>query len=207
MELQREADALRAGVPQRDIDFSRRSGIDPMDVRTFREASGSGLLFIVRCPKATARAWHGLIPAKPISVKDKTGSSGAVVTSDGSMFVSDYDLMSIWRRATQWRKVVTSAAKGAPRGPYSAEGTAILKALNRRLVSRIKHGCQDDFCSPANPGIKMVDHFAAFYDGIGEYHPNPAACKLFYERHGLVWLYGVTGAYLLDTARQELERG
>ena len=31
MELQRETEALKAGVPQSDVDFSRRSGIDPMD--------------------------------------------------------------------------------------------------------------------------------------------------------------------------------
>ena len=35
MVLQRETEALRAGVPQRDIDLSRRCGIDAMDVVSF----------------------------------------------------------------------------------------------------------------------------------------------------------------------------
>lgn len=207
MELQRETEALKAGVPQSDVDFSRRSGIDPMDVRTFREVSARGLLIVVRCPKSTARAWHGVIPPKPISVKDKTGSSGVVVTAEGSMFVSDYDLMSIWRHGGGgWCKIVVSAENGASRGRYSAEGTGVLKELNRNLVSRIKHGCQDDFCSSHNPGIKMSDHFSAFSNGRSEYFPNPATCKMFYERNKLVWLYTDTGNYLLDAAKKELLR-
>lgn len=204
MELQRETEALRVDVPQQDIALSRQCGIDPIDVQAFREVSGRGLLLIVRCPKATARAWHGLIPAKPISVKAKSGSAGVVVTAEGNMFVSDYDLMGIWRHSgAGWCKIVVSAADGASRGPYSPEGTMVLRELNRSLVSRIKHGCQDDFCSPSNPGVKLSDHFAAFYDGMGEYLFNPAVCKMFYERKGLVWLYDDSGGYLLDAARQE----
>mgnify|MGYP001602723996 CR=1 FL=1 len=205
MELQRETEALRAGVPQRDIDLSRLCGIDAMDVHTFREFSGKGFLIVVRCPKVSARAWHGLIPPKPISIKDKSGSSGVAVKEPGKMLVSDYDLMSIWHQSgSGWRKVFASAANGAPRGKYSAEATAIIKELNRSLVSRIQHGCQDNYCSPHNPGVKMADHFATFCHGVGEYSANPAACKAFYERKRLVWLYGQTGVYLFDVARQGL---
>lgn len=217
MELQRETEALRAGVLQKDIDFSRCCGIDAMDVRTFREFSGKGFLIVVRCPKVTARAWHGLIPPKPISLKDKSGESGVVaertrklpsgekIMEKIPMRVSDYDLMSIWRQGgAPWRKVFVSAANGADRGPYSPEATAIIKELNRSLVSRIQHGCQDDYCSSKNPGVKMADHFATFCNGVGKHHANPAACKSFYERNWLVWLYGPTGVYLLDVARQEL---
>lgn len=207
MEQQRETEALQAGVPQRDIDLSRRCGIDAMDVRIFREFSGKGFLIVVRCPKTAARAWHGLIPPKPISIKDKSGSSGVAVKEPGKMLVSDYDLMSIWRHGgAGWRKVFASAADGAPRGRYSAEATAIIKELNGSLVSRIQHGCQDDYCSLQNPGVKMADHFATFSNGIAEYHANPAGCKSFYERNRLVWLYGPTGAYLLAAARKELAR-
>jgi hypothetical protein len=52
----------------------------------------------------------------------------------------------------------------------------------------------------------MADHFGAFCNGVGEYSVNPAACKSVYERNRLVWLYGQTGAYLLDVAKQELAR-
>ena len=207
MEWERETEALRAGVPQRDIDLSRRCGVDARDVRVFREFSGKGFLIVVRCPKTTARAWHGLIRPKPISEKDPTGESGVLVNKKGRMFVSDYDLMSIWcRRGSGWRKVMTSAAHGASRGPYRAEGQTILKELNGKLVSRIMHGCQDDFCSPQNPGVKMNDHFVGFSNNVGEYYANPMLCKMFYERKGLVWLYNSAGAYLLDVARKELAK-
>jgi len=52
----------------------------------------------------------------------------------------------------------------------------------------------------------MADHFAMFCHGVGEYSATPTSCKSFYERNGLVWLYGPTGAYLLDVAKQELAR-
>ena len=115
--------------------------------------------------------------------------------------------MSIWRQGgSGWRKVFASAANGETRGRYPAEATTIIIGLNRSLVSRIQHGCQDDYCSLKNPGVKTADHFATFCNGLAEYHVNPAVCKLFYERKGLVWLYGPTGAYLLDVARKELAR-
>ena len=64
MEQQRETEALTAGIPQRDIDLSRRCGIDARDVRTFREFSGKGFLIVVRCPKTSARVSNPL-PAVP----------------------------------------------------------------------------------------------------------------------------------------------
>ena len=228
MEVQRDEEARKAGVPERDIDLSRRCGIDARDVRTFREESTKGLLLVVRCPKTSARAWHGLIPPKPISFKDPSGPSGVAGLPQHSkdnqllssadternqpaqslkMYVSDYDLMSLWRHGGQgWRKIFASAAHGRQRGPYPGEATLILKQLNKRLVSRIMHGCQDDYCSQDNRGVKPGDHFTAFCDGRGEYLPTVAVCKSFYERNKLPWLYSETGAYLLDTARRELER-
>jgi hypothetical protein len=53
MELQRETEALQAGVPEQDIEFSRHCGIDQIDVQAFREISGRGVMIIVRCPKIT----------------------------------------------------------------------------------------------------------------------------------------------------------
>jgi len=205
MEWQRETEALRAGVSPRDIDLSRQSGIDAMDVRVFREFSGRGFLIVVRCPKTSARAWHGLIPPKPISIKHKSGSSGVAVSMPGHMRVSDYDLMSLWRQGgTAWKKVFASAANGAPRGPYSAAATAIIRELNQRLVSRIQHGCQDDYCSPQNPGVKMADHFVGFSNNVGVHLATPLLCKKYYEQNGLLWPYTANGGYLLDVARRIL---
>jgi len=79
-------------------------------------------MFVVRCPKPTARAHHGRFQPKPLAVKDKTGSSGLVVTPGGSIMVSDYDLMSVWRKsAAGWEKLFISAAGGAARGTYAPD--------------------------------------------------------------------------------------
>ena len=205
MEFQREAEARRAGVPLRDIEFSRRSGMDARDVRVMREFTATGYLIVVRCPKPTARAWHGLLPPKPISVKDKSGTSGVAVPKPGYMRVSDYDLMCLCRQeGGKWRKVFASAANGAPRGKYTAEAVGILKQLNQKLVSRIQHGCQDDFCSAKNPGVRETDHFAAFFSGHAEYKANRSECKRFYEQQKLIWLYGANGEYLVDVAKKVL---
>ena len=196
LEHEREQAWRRAGVPERDILFSRLSGIDAADVQTFRESSLEGLLFVVRCPKVAARAWHGVLPPKNAATKAKTGSSGVVVTDAGRLMVSDYDLMCVWRRAgAGYEKVFMSAADGAPRGRWSPEAVKVAVALNRRLVSRIQHGCQDDFHSPRNPGVKRDDHFAAFRAGTAQHLPDPDACARFYREHGLVWPYDAGGRF------------
>lgn len=210
MQLQREEESLRVGVSPYDIKISRLSGIDPRDVRTFTRVSKNGLIIIVRCPNPLARGWHGLIPPKGWAMKEKTSPKSGTWGPDqhkkekGPLLVSDYDLMSVWRQGDKgWKKVFISAANGASRGPYPKEGAGILRELNKHLVSRIQHGCQDDFCSVGNPGVKPMDHFAAFHNGRSEHLQNSITCKLFYNRYKLLWLYNDSGKYLLDLAKQQ----
>ena len=59
---------------------------------------------------------------------------------------------------------------------------------------RLQHGCQDDFHSPRNPGVKQ-DHFAAFIEGRLQLLPNPQACAAFYQQQGLAWPYDAAGRY------------
>jgi hypothetical protein len=196
LEHQREQDWRRQGVPEADIALSRQTGMDAADIGVFRRFSQRGLLFIVRCPKPTARAHHGRFQPKPLAVKDKTGSSGLVVNPGGAIMVSDYDLMSVWRKpAAGWEKVFISAAGGAARGTYAPESRALLVEINRQLVSRLQHGCQDDFHSPKNPGVKATDHFAAFSQGSAKYLASPSACKTFYDSIHLPWVYDAGGSY------------
>jgi hypothetical protein len=194
---QREEAAERAGVGSGDIAHARKTGIDPQDVRTFREASAAeGLVIVVRCPKLAARAWHGTLPAKTWATKKKTGESGAVVNERGQAMVSDYDLMSLWRRGGGTaRKVVASAAGGAAQGRYPAEAQALIVRLNARLVTKIQHGCQDDFASAKNPGVKPTDHFSAFDTGRAVYLPGPSECAAFYSRNGFEWPYDASGRF------------
>jgi len=195
-EDQREQEWRQARVPEQDILFSRRSGIDARDVGTLRTFSARRLLIVVRNPKVTARAWHGVLPPKNIATKAKTGSSGVVVTSGNRLLVSDYDLMSVWRmHASPPQKVFISAADGASRGKWSQEAVALVVELNGRLVSKIQHGCQDDYHSANNPGVKASDHFSAFHAGLAVHLPGPGACAAFYGDQGISWPYDQAGKY------------
>ena len=196
---QREEAASRAGATPADIELSRKCGIDPQDVCTFRRVSaGEMLVIVVRCPKLAALAWHGTFPAKTASTSAKTSESGTVLGSSGRIMVSDYDLMSLWKRESGVpRKIVASAEGGAKRGRYPEEATQLLVRLNGQLVTKIQHGCQDDFASPSNPGVKPADHFAAFDTGNVSYLRNPVDCADFYKRNDLVWPYDAAGKYQL----------
>ena len=194
-EFQREAQWRQAGVPEADIKASVKTGMDARDIRVFREFSAKGLMFIVRCPKHTARSLHELFDPKIMAIKQKTGSSGVAVTPRG-MFVSDYDMMSVWRRnGPNWDKIFISAENGRPRGRWTPEAGALVRDLNDRLVSKLQHGCQDDFHSADNPGVKVDQDFAAFADGALEVLGNRFLCSVFYARHGLEWPYDGNGKY------------
>ena len=213
IEGNREEEWERAGVPEADIEFSRKTGMDGRDVQALRKFSTPGILVVVRCPKVTARAHHGVFPPKPMAVKDKpeakgkrgrTGSSGLVVTEDHSIYVSDYDLMCIWRLEPGGPvKVFTSAAAGKATGPWPAEALAIVKAINARLESKLQHGCQDDFDNADNRGLKRDDQFAAFYTGVSEFLPSQTEYRHFYEKQHRLhpWPYNDDGSYRLGTTK------
>jgi len=188
LEYQREQLWQRAGVPAANIEAARLSGIDARDIGVFKAYSLRSWLFVLRCPKAAARAHHGTFPPKIMAVKDKTGPSGLVVAPNGAIMVSDYDMMSVWQQSgAGWRKLFISAAHGAARGKWSAEAQQLVVSLNQRLQSKLQHGCQDDYHSPKNPGVKGGDHFAAFMHGRFEHLAAPDACAGFYSRHRLAW--------------------
>ncbi len=197
IEFTREQEWRKAGATQQDIAHSRLTGMDARDIRVFRQFSEAGYLIFIRCPKVAARAMHGMFPPKPLAVKQKTGSSGIVVTSSGAMHVSDYDLMSVWKRAgaNNWEKIFMSAANGASKGPWTEEARNLVQKLNTRLVSRLQHGCQDDFQSAKNPGVKPTDHFALFEQGICEPIAKAEDCARAYAARGLTWVYTAGGIY------------
>lgn len=194
-----ENSSLRSGTPFSDVIFSRKSGIHPSDVSVFRNLSQSGYIVVTRCPKLSALGWHGVVPPKPAKIKEKTGTSGVVVTDNG-LRVSDYDLMCIWKRCgngNTYNKVFVSAKHGAPRGPFTPEARGLIRQLNMALVSKIQHGCQDDFHSIHNPGVKPNERFATFKDGKATLIESAAQCAEFYQLNGMYWPYNATnGAFV-----------
>jgi hypothetical protein len=214
LEAKAEEKWRQKGIPEQDIELSRLTGMDAGDIRGFRKftAQHPGYLIIVRCPKVTARPHHAIFPPKPgYASGSKSGDSGLlpfdkpVTLADGTkttekrIFVSDYDLMSVWRRGPKgFEKIVVTAEGGRKKGPLSPDATVVIRHLNWCMESRsrIVHGCQDDWISKEhNPGVKAGSRFAAFNLGAGEYIDSPAGLEQYYAKFHLPWPYDNTGKH------------
>lgn len=198
---QKAVKALEQGASGSDIDLAIASGFDPRDVHAIRDYSeAKSLLLVFRCPKPSARPWHGEYEPKRGHVAEKSDAQGRA-TKGGRIYVSDYVLMSVWRvsgtiAARGYQKIfVTAMQRGAKRGAFSPEATAIVAKLNRGLVSRLQHGAQDDWANAANRGVTPDDRFLAFECGAAWYMGSPAACAAFYRARGLRWPYDASGRY------------
>jgi hypothetical protein len=196
----KEGEARAAGADGLDLRLSEHSGMDARDIMALRRFTRERQLMIVfRCPKPSARAFHGTFPAKTFATKAKSNAgTGTVHGAQGQLMVSDYDMMSVWRHdGTGWRKIAVSAlTPGAARGPWSEQAREIVVAMNRFLVSKLQHGCQDDFLdAEKNPGVKMADHFLAIRAGDGIYLRDPNECENFYRVHALPWPYLSNGRH------------
>ena len=168
--------------------------MDARDIRAMRDYSRRGFIIIVRCPNPAARGWHGLLPAKNAATSEKSGTWGVVVDNKNRMMVSDYDLMSVWRITTSGGdKIFISAAGGKKRGAYLPQAQSFLLEMNRLLVTKFQHGCQDDFKNAANRGVKPGDRFAAFAYGQAAYLPSTLRLKDYYALHRLDWPYDSLG--------------
>lgn len=161
-----------------------------------RYSRGAGYVIIIRCPKQAAFAYQGLLPGKPGAWADVKSGADGIAHRGGMRAVSDYDMMSFWELAGgRLNKIVIGPigadglASGAKVGAFSAKARDIVREMNRQLRSRIQHGCQDDFASPKNPGVKDPDRFIAFKLGQPIYMQSRLECRNFYLMHGLPWLY------------------
>lgn len=181
------------------------SGIDPNDVRWLRRFSLHGnLLIIIRCPPVSALSWHGKLPPKSYRASKENAKSneqtGIAVDSKGRSYVSDYDLMSNHRATGDGRFTALPATGVNPdkASEMSEEATLLLRAVNMGMISRFRHGCQDDWDNANNRGVKADDRFAVFNCGIASYMPNPNEMEMFYRRTGLSWPYNRNGHYKLS---------
>jgi hypothetical protein len=192
--------AVGAGADGRDLRLAHESGMDARDIMHLRQfTSTEQLLIVFRCPKRNAAAFHGDLPAKTWATKTKTNETGTVVNGHGHLMVSDYDMMSMWRyTGTGFQKIFVSALEhGAARGPWGPEARRIVRAMNEFLITKIQHGCQDDFLNrEKNPGVKMADHFLAIRLGDGVYLQDPIFCENFYKAHALFWPYDSSGKHI-----------
>ena len=201
----RLSDAQHSRVAPKDIAFAQQSDIDPEDVATFRQATAQyGLIVIVRCPKRGAVAWHGTF--NPKRCEDghdmfgntvKSGVSGIGVHPErGNIFISDYDMMSMWRRIQGggFQKVL---AKDIDKG---GEVQLYASWMNGKLRSPLQHGAQDDFVPPpgkGHPNVAEDCRCAAFMEGEAIYLADRKATQGFYVKQGLKpWPYDQGGKYI-----------
>ncbi|MGA3397935.1 MAG: hypothetical protein ABSC95_01845 [Acetobacteraceae bacterium] len=210
MVANRLRDAVGQGVSPADIRFAQESDLAPEDVRALRQITQSyRLLIVLRCPKRGAVAFHGVFRAKRWADGHdsagnlvKSGVSGIGVHPEtGNIFVSDYDMMSLWVRtdAGGYRKLFASALEmHAERGPWSKEAMATVRLLNGALTSPLQHGAQDDFTPPPgkrHPGVSADTRFCAFREGEASYLEGMAACAAYYQKWGLYWPYDADGGF------------
>jgi hypothetical protein len=187
----------RGRVPEQDVQFALRSGMSALDVTLLRSYSAGHYLLVVRCPKRVGMVFQGVLRPKGQGDKAKTSDvSGTLVTPDGRMLVSDYDLMSVWQgRGDGWTKIFCPGP--TPQSAYwgTPEAERMMTTLLPRMQSPFDHGCQDDYLSAKNPGVGATQRFAAFYNGTAKYLPTGAALKEFYARQRIEFPYDDEGTY------------
>jgi hypothetical protein len=184
-------------VPMALVLTAMDAGMAPQDVAFLsRYTKGAGYLIVIRCPRQAAFAYQGTLPGKPGAWYDVKSGDDGIVNRKGLRAVSDYDMMSFWERVgVGLQKIVIGAATwdgvptGAKTGAYTGKAKLIVREMNKVLRTKIQHGCQDDFASPKNPGVKDSDRFIAFKFGAAIYPAGPGDCRNFYLIHGLPWYY------------------
>lgn len=205
-----ESEWRALGIADIHIRESRRYGMDAQDIATLTDVTRAPpVLIVIRCPKVQARSLHRVVRRpKSLTVKVKSDAVGVVRTAQRE-YISDYDLMSVWRIDATGRLLkLRIAPKDKPvplskdepwRGAFSVEAVEFMRSINNRLVSKFQHGCQDDMPSVFNPGVSKTDHFAYFMKGACDHLPDWKACRDFYARQHIPWPYGIDGRYTISS--------
>ncbi len=201
--------AQREEVSDSDVHLSRLSGMAPADIDVLCDFTRQeGLFVAVRCPKRPARYFHGKVPPKPAGVDRKSDpATGLILLDNGCVFVSDYDLMCVWRHLGRrdYRKVFFSAPDPALPTVLTSQAQALMDKLDGRLKSAFQHGAQDDYKSARHPNVqvrsehgRLIDRFMVFNLGQAEYVATATALSGIYERHlgAGTWPYDVSGRHL-----------
>lgn len=171
------------------ISIAEKTGLNAVDLETLQEfCMRERMLMIFRSPRGIGRQIVGLggidVRPKPSTIHDKTG--GRWITRGNTMYVSDYDLLSVWRRAG-------SGYARFPLPPGDIRTDTFLKAVNKNLVMKLQHGANDDYLEvdgrPKNPDIG--DHFCVIPEhGLLSVCASRNEMRDFYASHNLQpWLY------------------
>lgn len=191
-------------IPDGDIRFAMLTGIAPSDVHVLRTFSARRWLLVVRCPKRAGLVLQGVLAPKPAGVKHKSSDgSGTLYDDGGRLVVSDIDPMSLWKgTARGWEHVPCGGPSGTSGSWGSDEADRVMQELLPRMTAPFQHGCQDDWQSTDNPGVKRnakgeEPQFAAFLNGTAKHLPSKADFFAFHRQQGITPPYDPdTGAYV-----------
>lgn len=202
-------DARRAGISAGDVAFAMQSDIGPWDVAALREGTAKfKMLLIMRCPKKQSVGFQGVFIPKRMDHAYQKGSKDAVKTGEAGLavhpdskeiFVSDYDLMGVWKRVGSGYERLDTGTQPKGQNPVVDELNAMFFD-NRpgENTSPFQHGGQDDYKpsgGKSHPNLKITENCAAFREGEMRHLAGIAAVRAYYDRHGLNFPYDDAGIY------------
>ncbi|HEY4254009.1 MAG TPA: hypothetical protein VGM87_22570 [Roseomonas sp.] len=197
-------DARHAGVSPADTAFAARTDIGSWDVASLREGTKRfKLLLIMRCPKEGAAGFQGKFTPKRMdhgyrrddhAVAVKSGLSGIGYHPDSKeIFLSDYDLMSVWvgLGSDHYQKVPAGMVPdGQPNTVVDVLNAMFFDPKQREgeLKAPFQHGAQDDYIPPPDkrhPNLKVNERCAAFREGEMKYLQGIDEIRAYYYKWDL----------------------
>lgn len=172
------------------VAVAQKTGINAIDLETLAElCRQQQFLMIIRSPGGIGRSIVGIggVPIKPKPASFKTEKTGGKwIKKDGTYYVSDYDLLSVWQlHAGRYAKVPL------PDDDWRTE--EFLMINNRELVMPFQHGANDDYLDAAGKpkNTAIGNQFTVIPpEGAITIVEGIDKLKAFYAANGLVpWLY------------------
>ena len=167
--LDKDGDALRRtaqGLPEnrfaspRARELSAYTGFVAQDIDTISAfCARKDLLIVFRCPDFNANGYVAEVKdrrysMKPSHIKKKTGALG-VLHWGGKAYVSDYDLLCVHRLDRRTGRYESVPLTWDGKSGMSAAEEEIIGGLNRRLIFKLQHGCNDNYVVKAGDGTPM----------------------------------------------------
>jgi hypothetical protein len=132
------------------------SGLIGRDIDVFKLFTASrDLLIIARMPDPYANAYveelvNEVMKPKPGDVKGKVGPA-ATLKIGGKTYVSDIDLMCAHKFDRGHQRYIPLVFDWDGKRKMTVEEDDCFSALNRMLISKLQHGCNDNFLKDGRP--------------------------------------------------------
>ncbi len=167
------------------------TGLIGRDIDTFiRFTRMHDLLIVARMPDFFAHAYveelkRGQAKPKNASIKSKCDDY-STQTCDGRLYVSDIDLMCAHRFDRAKQTFVPLMFEWDGRRVMSPEENRYFGVLNMLLISKLQHGCNDNYVTSGRPNyINIGSEFIGFERGRTEVIYDVPGLRMYYRKHRL----------------------